>query len=155
MASISSCSRRAAREASMRSSHPTLSVLVALAAATPRWNAIAQARSPMECDSNSVSARHPDGRAGCVVEGCVGARVLHGQGQRAEGGGGKRCRIQGNPPLRFRAFICNMSRMQLCESSQSEEDPVEERAGPDPTVVPRAPMPGTTRAPMLVVMSGS
>ena len=34
MASISSCSRRAAREASMRSSHPTLSVLVALAAAT-------------------------------------------------------------------------------------------------------------------------
>ena len=63
MASISSCSRRAAREASMRSSHPTLSVLVALAAATPRWNAIAQARSPMECDSNSVSARHPDGSA--------------------------------------------------------------------------------------------
>ena len=63
MASISSCSRRAAREASMRSSHPTLSVLVALAAATPRWNAIAQARSPIECDSNSVSARHPDGSA--------------------------------------------------------------------------------------------
>ena len=63
MASISSCSRRAAREASMRSSHPTLSVLLARAAATPRWNAIAQARSPMECDSNSVSARHPDGSA--------------------------------------------------------------------------------------------
>ena len=34
MASISSCSRRAAREASMRSSHPTLSVLVSRAAAT-------------------------------------------------------------------------------------------------------------------------
>ena len=78
-ASISSCSRRAAREASMRSSHPTLSVLVARAAATPRWNAIAQARSPMECDSTRVvTCAGPGAYASetfsCRVEGDLAAQ---------------------------------------------------------------------------------